>query len=665
MAWLKYVLLALLVMVFAASAVISGYRHTSDMKQLAMLQKTGVWALSELDRELQRFIHVTELVGLSQRTHDQLMLRYDLLWSRLQVLQSGEETREIREMANALPVLVDTELVLRGTEMSVLTLQMGQRAEAQRITTRYEPLLRQVRDLTVDAFNSQTASSRESRLLGMAPTFALSLLGMMISGFILVMMLILEGFKRRRQALMDELTGVPNRHAFNRQLIQMSARQRRNGGRMALMLVDLNDFKEVNDAFGHAQGDQLLCVVAKRIRTAVREEEVISRVGGDEFAVLLESIEHFEEASVLAQRVIEYLSRPYRVGGSEIFISISIGISFYPDDDKDIQHVLNNANTALVLAKLDSGSSYRLFESSMNEAVHRRKRLADDLRVAIANHELKLYYQPVVRLDSGEVAGVEALLRWHHEDLGYISPLELVSIAEHYGMALDLNDWVLHEACKQNKRWQDAGMKPMLVWVNISPGMYTRHDLVGSVIQALVYSGLEARWLGIEVTEDTTMRDIETSPGILRRLQELGVLLALDDFGTGYSSLSHLKRLPVSRLKIDRSFINDLNNQPCDMRFVQTLLSLAEQLNMSVVSEGIENQHQLRTLRNAGCAYGQGYLFSRPLAADELETLLRENSIGQQIKLCDNHTELTPAAPTSSGSEDESSYHPQPGSARY
>jgi len=664
MAWLKYALLLLLALVFAASAIVGGYRHTRDMQQLVSLQKTGVWALSELDRELLRFVQTLELVGLNQRSHDQLMLRYDLLWSRLQVVQTGEETREIRDLSNALAVIVDTEMVLRSTEAAVLTLSPGDARAAEAILARFSPLLRKVRDLTVDGFNSQTSTTRELRILGMAPSFALALLGTLLSGGLLLTMLLVEGLQRRRASVVDELTGVPNRHAFNRQLLQMSARKRRNGGRMALLLIDLNDFKEVNDAFGHTQGDQLLRMVAERLVAAVRQEDALARVGGDEFAILLEDVESFEQASVLAQRALESIGRPFKIGTSEIFIACSIGVSFYPDDHEDIQQVLNNANTALVLAKQDSGCSYRLFESSMNEAAHRRKHLADDLRLALSNRELCLYYQPVVDLTSGRVVGVEALLRWHHTELGYISPLEVVSVAEHYGMARELNEWALHQACQQNKRWQDAGLAPMLVWVNISPGMYTRHDLVAAVIQALVYSGLEACWLGIEVTEDTTMRDIESSPGILRRLQELGVPLALDDFGTGYSSLSHLKRLPVKRLKIDRSFINDLNHQPCDLRFVQTLLSLAEQLQMEVVAEGIENQHQLRALRGAGCHYGQGFLFARALAAAELEALLADNSISLQVALG-----VAPAEPdpdlASSGSEDESCHRSQPSAARH
>lgn len=665
MAWLRYALLGLLVLLFTTSALVSGYRHIQDMKQLVALQKSGVWALTELDRELQLFVHTAELAGVNRRASDRLVLRYELLWSRLKVLQTGEETREIRELPNALPVLVELEMVLRASEAAVLTLRPGDQGSAKALAARFSPLLNKVRDLAVDGVNSQSTATRETRVWGMAPVFALSLLGTLISGSLLTLLLVVEGLKRHRQSLADELTGIPNRHAFNRQLLQMGARQRRQGGSMALLLVDLNEFKEVNDTLGHAQGDALLRGVATRLRAAVGDGEVIARVGGDEFAILQEGIASFEDASVLAQRVIEIIARPFDADGSEMFISTSIGISFYPDDDKELHQVLNHASTALLLAKRDSGSSYRLFESSMNEAAHRRKRLADDLRHALTNRELVLFYQPVVGLRDGNVVGVEALLRWRHGELGHIPPLEVVSIAEHYGLALELNDWVLHEACMQNKRWQDAGLPSMLVWVNISPAMYTRHDLVASVIQALVYAGLDACWLGIEVTEDTTMRDIESSPGILRRLQELGVPLALDDFGTGYSSLSHLKRLPVERLKIDRSFINDLNNEPWDMRFVQTLLSLAEQLGMCVVAEGIENQHQLRALREADCACGQGYLFSRPLAAPELEALLRDHSIRQAVDLCASSSERNGVEPPSSGSEDESSYHSQSGAARH
>nr|WP_246480437.1 EAL domain-containing protein [Motiliproteus sediminis] len=664
---MRYGLLILLVMVFSASAVVNGLRHVSDMRQLITLQKTGAWAISELDRSVRDFTYQLELAGGGQRDHSQLMLSYDLLWSRLQMIQVGDDTREVRDMPTATEVILALELAMRAHESAVLTLRPGDQRTANTVLQSFVPVREAVHRLSVDVFNRQSAPARQVVIAGMAPPFALSLLGLLISGIALLLLFLREGMRRKRQALEDELTGIPNRRHFAQLLQQVGARSQRDGARVALLLVDINEFKAINDSIGHHLGDSLLQHIAERLRAAVRQGEVIARVGGDEFAVIQEGLGSFEEASMLARRIIEFLTRPVMLDGHEIFVSISMGVSFYPDDGEDISRVLACAGTAMVLAKQDAGNSYRLFEAEMNAAAQRRKQLSEDLRGAISASELMLYFQPVVNLRNGRVTGVEALLRWHHPELGFIPPPEIVSIAEQYGLAQGLNEWVLREACRQNRCWQLEGLAPMRVWVNISPAMYTQHDLVASVVQALAESGLDAQWLGIEVTEDTTMRDIETSPGILRDLQELGILLALDDFGTGYSSLSHLKRLPISRLKIDRSFVNDLNNEPCDMRFVQTLLSLAKQLDMEVVAEGIENQRQLRALISERCACGQGYLFARPLPAAELEQLLRDGSIGKPLQLCvslpDDST--MDADSPSSGSEDEPSYHSQPGTARH
>lgn len=280
-------------------------------------------------------------------------------------------------------------------------------------------------------------------------------------------------------------------------------------------------------------------------------------------------------------------------------------------------------------AKGDSGVSYRFFDKGMNEAVLRRKRLADELRIALEHQQLTLFYQPIVALQDGEIVGCEALLRWHHDTLGYISPLEVVSVAEQFGLAKALNTWVLNEACRQNKMWQSKGLPAIPVSVNISPTMYQQHDLVAAVKAVLRASGLDAAYLVLEVTEDTTMKDMGSSPDILSELHAIGVSLALDDFGTGYSSLSHLKCMPVQRLKIDKSFVQDLNTEPKDLRFIRTIIQLAQSLGINVVAEGIEEASNLVDLQNEGCCYGQGYLFSRPLQASKMADLLKAQQHGQ------------------------------------
>ena len=389
-------------------------------------------------------------------------------------------------------------------------------------------------------------------------------------------------------------------------------------------MIDMDGFKEINDRLGHAVGDALLQVVATRLAQSVGLSDVVARLGGDEFGIIQKNITNSDECVQLAQHIHELINSEINVHGYRIYSNVSIGISIFPEDAEHPDKLLNNADTAMYCAKNSDEAYYRLFEQEMNDSVLRYRILAESLQVALDHDQLQQIYQPIICLKTKRIVSVEALLRWHHEQYGYIPPLEVVSIAEEAGLAEKLNEWVLLKACSQNMTWRKAGLPWIQVSVNISPAMYTRYDLVDVISRTLSITGLPADQLIIEVTEDTTMQDIESSPGILHKLRRLGVELALDDFGTGYSSLSHLKKMPFQKLKIDKVFIQELKNAPRAMSFIRTIINLAHGLGMQVVAEGIEVIDNYEELYLEGCEYGQGYLFYKPATSNEIECILQE-----------------------------------------
>ena len=639
---LRFAILLVVVTIFAGSAVFSYQRHTETSEQLAMVQKTGAWAASELEGDLQKFIHTLDMTGLGKRSAEDLQLRFDLLWARMDSLSTGSETLEVRSQSGAEQLFSELWQQMRFSEQALLALKPGDWEGSQRIAAPFRALQPQVREFNVKSFYAPAEMFPEMKAeepIG----FGLSMLGLLLSGAMLVVLVVRESARNRMQALLDDLTGLPNRKYFNHQLRECELRARRSQGSIGLLVIDLNNFKEINDTLGHAAGDKLLIRVAERLKEQVPDGEMVARMGGDEFAVLLEQVGDHQRCTRLARDLCESIGRVIEIGDNQVFASASIGVSFYPDDAERLSQVMVNADMAMYMAKRDAGVSYRVFEPEMNAGLLRRRELAEQLRQAIANNQLSLNYQPLVRLDSGLIESVEALLRWHHPKHGYISPLEMVSIAEQYDLAKELNEWVLATACKQSVIWQSARLPQIKVAVNVSPGMYTKHDLVQSVARIINYYGMRPELLVLEVTEDTTMRDIESSPDILNGLRELGVELALDDFGTGYSSLSHLKQLPVQKLKIDKSFVQDLNNEPKDLRFIRTILGLAASLELEVVAEGIELPQNLSDLLDEGCTLGQGYLFSRPVDAATLEGILRDQAMGvllppwnQRLRNCAN-----------------------------
>ncbi len=426
----------------------------------------------------------------------------------------------------------------------------------------------------------------------------------------------------RYWAYHDSLTNLPNRELFRDRLNVALAQARRSGQMLAVMFLDLDQFKIVNDTVGHAAGDRLLQIVTERLVGLLREGDSLARVGGDEFTLLLPQIQSVDDAIGVARRVLAGIRSRHVLAGHEFRVSTSMGIAIFPGAGEDAESLLRNADTAMYRAKDEGRDTFQLFESSMNAYLVERVALEMDLRAAIEREELALYYQPQVNIDTGRVVGVEALVRWPHPDRGLVAPLEFIPIAEDTGLILHLGKWVLRTACAQSKGWQEAGLPPLRMAVNLSARQFRQSDLPEMIAEILEETGLDPQLLELEITEGTAMRDVEFTTATLSRLKGMGVHVSIDDFGTGYSSLGYLRQFPVDELKIDRSFIDDLPSDPDDSAIVATIIGLARTLNLRVVAEGVETEEQLAFLKGQQCEEMQGYLFSRPVPAEELEKIL-------------------------------------------
>jgi len=424
----------------------------------------------------------------------------------------------------------------------------------------------------------------------------------------------------------DSLTDLPNRLLLNDRLNQALALAHRNDQRLALLFLDLDRFKSINDSLGHAIGDRLLQSVAERLVTCVRSSDTVSRQGGDEFVILLPQVTQPADAVVAAQKILLALSTPYRIDRQDLQLAASIGIVIYPEDGTEADTLLKHADLAMYRAKESGRNTYRFFEPDMNGYAADRQSLESGLHRAIDRHEFVLHYQPMVSLASGEFTGVEALIRWHHPQRGLVSPAQFVPIAEESGFIAAIGRWVLHEACRQSREWRAAGLPPMRIAINISAVELRDKGFVANVGGMLEQHGLLPRDLELELTETFLMRDSNSTAAVLQSLSDLGVRIALDDFGTGYSSLSHLKRFPIDTLKVDQSFVRNLAADADDASIVSAVIGMGKGLRIRVVAEGVETREQLAFLRRQGCPEGQGYYFSRPVSAREFGQLLRRSA---------------------------------------
>ncbi|TCS70650.1 EAL domain-containing protein [Effusibacillus lacus] len=429
------------------------------------------------------------------------------------------------------------------------------------------------------------------------------------------------------QAHHDTLTGLPNRTFFQNLTSQLDHAKQQNQ-MLAVLIIDLDRFKGINESLGHSAGDRLLQGVAERLKSCVRDGDIVARLGGDEFALLLTQITSEKDVVRRVRHIAEVFKEPLICGSEEIFTSMSMGISLYPADGKDMEELLKNADTALYRARELGGGHYQFYTPEMNSKAFERLALETDLRKALDRQEFVLYYQPKVDMQTGQIVGMETLIRWEHPDLGTVSPAEFISLAEETGLIIPIGEWVLHTACKQNKAWQQAGFSPLRVAVNLSARQFRQTDLVATVARVLHETGLDPEYLELEITESIALENADRTIATLNELRTLGVRISIDDFGTGYSSLSYLKKFPIDTLKIDRSFVREIDTNLSDAAIVTAIITLAHSLNLKVVAEGVETPVQQAFLLKQKCDEMQGYLFSRPVPVSSFERLMAASTKG-------------------------------------
>lgn len=420
----------------------------------------------------------------------------------------------------------------------------------------------------------------------------------------------------------DPLTNLPNRVLLNDRITQAIALAKRQGTHLAVLFLDLDHFKHINDSLGHETGDKLLQSVARNLSACVRGSDTVSRLGGDEFVVLVTEDKYAENAAMTADKILAALAAPHSIAQQALHITTSIGISVYPEDGRDAETMIKNADTAMYQAKEKGRNNYQFFKSDMNVRAVERQVIESNLRRALERREFVLHYQPKVNIDTGRISGAEVLLRWMHPVWGMMLPDRFVPIAEDCGLIVPIGRWVLREACAQARRWVDEGLKPASVAVNISAQEFHSKDFVEGVRGILTETGLDPGCLQLEITEGALMRDAESSTAILLRLKNIGVQLAVDDFGTGYSSLSYLNQFPIDVLKIDGSFVDEIGSTDGNGIIVKAIIAMGASLKLRVVAEGVENQEQLAFLIAQHCEEGQGNFFSQPIIADQFTRLL-------------------------------------------
>jgi diguanylate cyclase (GGDEF)-like protein/PAS domain S-box-containing protein len=420
----------------------------------------------------------------------------------------------------------------------------------------------------------------------------------------------------------DFLTGLPNRVLLTERCSQAIGQANRHKKQVALLFLDLDFFKRINDSLGHAIGDQLLQSVADRLLAGVRATDTVCRQGGDEFVILLSEIEQPLDATYVAEKLLAAFALPHMIDGNELHVSLSIGISIYPDDGNNVDSVMQNADTAMFHAKANGRNKYQFFRADMNTSAVQRLAIESSLRRGLRQSEFLLHYQPQIDLASGAMIGAEALIRWQIPEHGLVSPGQFVPIAEESGLIVPIGRWVLREACRQVQAWLDSGLQAVPVAVNISSIEFRHKDFLAGVALILKETGLSPRYLELELTESILMQDVEASTIVLQALKAMGVRLAIDDFGTGYSSLSYLKRFPIDTLKIDQSFVRDIATDPDEGTIVGAIIGMGKNLNQHVIAEGVETPEQLAFLRARHCDEGQGFLFHKPQSAEDFERLL-------------------------------------------
>jgi diguanylate cyclase (GGDEF)-like protein/PAS domain S-box-containing protein len=430
----------------------------------------------------------------------------------------------------------------------------------------------------------------------------------------------------------DELTGLPNRRYFQSYVNRILESSLSRDINLAVFLLDLDRFKLINDTLGHAKGDTLLVEISRRLSKYLHDKGKLFRMGGDEFTIIFKDFHSIDELKKIADEVIEIVRKPFVIQNLEFHVSTSIGIAIYPNDGSDVSTLFSNSDNAMYRAKDRGKNGYCFYDSDMSEESLQKLTLESELEIAIQNNDLVLHYQPQIDLSTNQVIGMEALLRWNHPQLGLIPPANFIPLAEEMGLMVNLGEWVLINACRQMKSWHDQGMTSLKLSINLSPQEFLKQQLVDKVKQVLLETGLTPQCLELEITESMTM-DVIRSTSVLEELHDIGIQIAIDDFGTGYSSLNYLKNFHIHRLKIDRSFVRDMMNGPKDAKIVGTIVSIAHALNLKVIAEGVETEEQLEFLRNLQCDEIQGFYYSKPLPANDIEKKYEFNSSRGVIQL--------------------------------
>lgn len=485
------------------------------------------------------------------------------------------------------------------------------RAELRAIDEQLTPL-----EDRFSALSSAAARSLKS-MLGLASVVVSALLatwGMLMSRRLLNRLTAL--------ALLDPLTGLPNRITFERSLRQAVVRARRDGRIVALMFLDLDGFKEINDSLGHTAGDEVLVEMGRRLRESLRGGDMVARLGGDEFVVVVENLGSVDALHAIGRSVLGVCTSPVKVRHREVFVTASVGVALYPADGEEVDTLLMHADTAMYRAKSGAHNQLRFYTPEMSDEVNERFGLEGQLRRAIENGEFEVYYQPIVELRDGAVVCVEALLRWHHPQWGLTTPDRFMGVAEQTGLIVRIGAWVMQQACAQARVWNHGALTPIAVAVNLSARQFREHDLVDKVRQVLANNQIDGSLLQVEITETVVMENLATSTQQLLELRAMGVRVSLDDFGTGHSSMSYLKHFPLDEVKIDRAFVQDISSQAKDVAIVKAIIALAHTLDLKVTGEGTETEEQLAHLRGLGCDNAQGFLLGRPMPAAEATKFL-------------------------------------------
>lgn len=421
----------------------------------------------------------------------------------------------------------------------------------------------------------------------------------------------------------DQLTKLPNRVLFLDRLNVAITQSERQQTQVGLLFIDLDKFKHFNDSMGHSFGDELLIAVAECLAGCTREGETVARLSGDEFCILLDKVKSQVEIDVLCNRILEAMKQPLRVMGREVFITVSIGTAMYPNDDDQPAGLLVKADAAMYEAKRSGRNAYRHYVSGMNLYSYERMTLETDLRMALKRNEFELFYQPQVLLSTGKVVGNEALIRWRHPDRGLLSPIHFIEIVEESGLIVPIGKWVIEEACRQQMIWMKSGLEPMCMSVNISAMQFYQSDFCEMVKSIVMDSGIQPEHLELELTESVCMHDVASVLHPLQELHEFGIKLAIDDFGTGFSNLSYLNKFPIDRLKIDQSFIRNIESEPVNIEIVRAIVALGRSMSLELVAEGVETDSEMHLAESCGCEFVQGYRFSKPLPADQIEYWLK------------------------------------------